>query len=71
MTELRRDGENLREHRYLVEVRWIGNNGTGTSGYREYKRNHIIDAVGKPSILGSADPKSLAIDRDGIPKTSW
>ncbi|GAB3032149.1 OsmC family protein [Parafrigoribacterium mesophilum] len=43
------------EHRYVVRVQWQGNRGTGTSGYREYGREHTISAEGKPSIDGSAD----------------
>jgi organic hydroperoxide reductase OsmC/OhrA len=44
-----------RKHRYAVGVAWTGNNGTGTSGYREYKRDHVISAAGKPEIAGSSD----------------
>jgi organic hydroperoxide reductase OsmC/OhrA len=43
------------EHRYNVTVRWTGNLGTGTSGYREYGRDHVIQAAAKPEIAGSAD----------------
>src|SRR5271154_4595140 len=46
-----------REHRYSVSVRWTGNTGKGTSDYRSYQRNHEINVLGKPLILGSADPK--------------
>jgi organic hydroperoxide reductase OsmC/OhrA len=35
---------------------WSGNLGGGTSGYRDYSRNHEIGADGKPVIYGSADP---------------
>jgi organic hydroperoxide reductase OsmC/OhrA len=45
-----------REHSYLINVRWTGNAGTGTSGFREYQRDHEISASGKPSIPGSSDP---------------
>jgi organic hydroperoxide reductase OsmC/OhrA len=45
-----------REHRYEVCTRWTGNTGTGTSSYREYKRDHEISAAGKPAIPGSSDP---------------
>ena len=45
-----------REHRYSPSVRWTGNNGTGTSSYRAYKRDHDISAEGKATILGSSDP---------------
>jgi organic hydroperoxide reductase OsmC/OhrA len=45
-----------KEHRYSVQVRWTGDLGTGTSGYRAYKRDHEISAAGKPPIPGSSDP---------------
>lgn len=45
-----------REHHYEVAVRWTGNTGTGTSGYRDYGRDHDLLAPGKPVILASADP---------------
>jgi len=44
------------EHRYRVSVEWRGNRGSGTSGYREYGREHTIHSGNKPEILGSADP---------------
>jgi organic hydroperoxide reductase OsmC/OhrA len=46
----------LREHHYRTLVRWTGNIGTGTSGYRAYRRDHVIEADGKPSIPASSDP---------------
>jgi len=45
-----------REHRYQVTVRWIGNLGSGTSGYTSYSRDYEIAAVGHPTIAGSSDP---------------
>jgi organic hydroperoxide reductase OsmC/OhrA len=46
-----------REHRYAVTIRWTGDTGTGTSGYRSYERAHEISAEGgKPPIPGSSDP---------------
>jgi organic hydroperoxide reductase OsmC/OhrA len=45
-----------KEHTYAVNVRWIGNHGTGTSGYRAYSRDHVIEADGKPTIAASSDP---------------
>jgi len=45
-----------REHRYLVEVRWTGNRGSGTSDYRAYDRAHEIRGDGKPAILASSEP---------------
>jgi len=43
-------------HHYAVSVAWEGNRGTGTSGYREYGRQHSITAEQKHPIEGSADP---------------
>jgi len=45
-----------RPHRYRVDVIWTGNRGTGTDGYRNYSRNHVIRVPGKPELIGSADP---------------
>ena len=45
-----------RTHEYTAEVRWTGNRGTGTSGYRDYDRAHDVSAGGKPTIAGSSDP---------------
>jgi len=45
-----------REHCYTTTVRWTGNAGTGTGSYRGYKRDHVIEAGGKPPIPGSSDP---------------
>lgn len=45
-----------KEHSYNVNVLWTGNLGEGTSNYRAYKRDHEINALGKPSVLASSDP---------------
>ncbi|HEX4250935.1 MAG TPA: OsmC family protein [Pseudonocardia sp.] len=45
-----------RTHRYTVEVTWTGNTGTGTSGYRDFSRDHEVTAPGKPTLPGSSDP---------------
>ena len=47
-----------REHHYRVDVRWTGNTGLGTSGYKAYARDHVISAPGadKPDIAGASDP---------------
>ena len=42
-------------HSYEVATRWLGNRGTGTSGYKDYGREHLVTAAGKPDIDGSAD----------------
>ena len=44
-------------HQYRVWNRWTGNLGTGTSGYREYSRDHELGGGEKSrTILGSSDP---------------
>jgi organic hydroperoxide reductase OsmC/OhrA len=43
------------QHSYSVTVEWLGNRGTGTSGYRDYGREHLVTAEGNPPIEGSAD----------------
>ena len=45
-----------KQHHYTAAVRWTGNLGTGTSGYKNYGRDHEISAPGKPIIFGSSDP---------------
>ncbi|WET82474.1 OsmC family protein [Amycolatopsis sp. QT-25] len=45
-----------REHDYRVTVRWTGNSGSGTSGYRDYARDHDVVAEGKEPLKGTADP---------------
>ena len=54
-----------REHHYPVTVTWTGNQGTGTSGYKAYRRDHAIESAGKPPIPGSSDPAFLG------DKTRW
>lgn len=44
------------EHHYAVTVTWTGNRGSGTSGYRDFDRDHRIAAEGKQEIAGSSDP---------------
>ena len=43
-------------HSYTTSIRWAGAGETGTSSYTAYSRDHVVEAVGKPPILGSADP---------------
>jgi len=46
-----------RQHRYTVANVWTGNQGSGTSAYRAYSRDHEISAAGKSApIAGSSDP---------------
>jgi len=47
----------LSKHEYTTHIRWTGNQGTGTSEYRAYSRNHDIAAPRKSApIAGSSDP---------------
>lgn len=44
------------QHNYKLTVKWTGNNGTGTSGYKEFERSHSILVDNKVEIPGSSDP---------------
>ncbi|MEU1725116.1 OsmC family protein [Actinomadura sp. ATCC 39365] len=45
-----------RHHTYTTTVTWTGNRGTGTSGYRDYDRDHDLSTEGRQVIAGSSDP---------------
>ncbi|WP_031070368.1 OsmC family protein [Streptomyces sp. NRRL WC-3742] len=45
-----------KQHTYTVDITWTGNQGTGTSDYRSYARDHDVTAPGLPLIPGSSDP---------------
>ncbi|WP_456269187.1 OsmC family protein [Kushneria sp. AK178] len=47
------------QHHYRVTVQWQGSRDTGTTGYRDYGREHQLSAPGKAPIDGSADPAFL------------
>lgn len=46
----------MTDHHYVLGLTWTGNLGSGTSGYRDYSRECLLTAEGKPELLGSADP---------------
>lgn len=46
----------MTDHHYALELAWQGNRGGGTTGYRDYDRDVLLRAAGKPDLLGSADP---------------
>jgi organic hydroperoxide reductase OsmC/OhrA len=46
----------VKQHTYKMKTTWTGNDGQGTSSYKAYRRDHLIDAEGKPPIPGSSDP---------------
>lgn len=44
-------------HNYQLKLEWTGNQGTGTSSYRAYSRDHDYSSPGKlVNIPGSSDP---------------
>ena len=43
-------------HQYEINMKWTGNQGTGTSRYTAYERSYTLQAAGKPELLGSSDP---------------
>lgn len=42
-------------HGYTLTSTWTGNQGSGTSGYRDYTRDVRLSAEGRPDIEASAD----------------
>lgn len=46
----------LDTHSYELSLQWQGNRGQGTTGYRDFGREHEVRAPGKPPLAGSADP---------------
>ncbi len=44
------------QHQYNLTLKWTGNTGTGTSGYRAYERSHTIMVDNKVEISASSDP---------------
>lgn len=47
----------MKKHDYQIKIEWTGNQGTGTSNYRAYSRDHVISGANKQiSIPGSSDP---------------
>src|ERR1700712_3633295 len=42
------------DHSFAVSVEWLGNRGTGTSGYKDFSRAVELRAEGKHAILASA-----------------
>ena len=45
----------MQNHHYQVKIKWTGNNGTGTSNYTAYSRDHELVIADKPPIYCSAD----------------
>ncbi|KLT73580.1 peroxiredoxin [Neisseria arctica] len=50
----------MKQHKYLVNIRWEGNLGVGTENYRSYSRDFcVFSAAKKNEIKGSSDPSFL------------
>ncbi len=49
----------MKAHHYSLTVKWTGNTGEGTKGYKSYERSHEIMVDGKEVISGSSDPAFL------------
>lgn len=45
-----------KQNEFPARLVWTGNTGTGTSGYRDYKRNWDMALPGKPLVQCSNDP---------------
>ncbi len=45
-----------KQHEYTAAIEWTGNEGSGTSSYKAYKRTWDINTIGKPVIHCSNDP---------------
>ncbi len=46
----------MKEHNSQVRVTWTGNSGEGSRSYSSYRRDHVVEAEGKPPLPGSSDP---------------
>ncbi|WP_340105958.1 OsmC family protein [Rhodohalobacter sp. 8-1] len=46
----------MKSHQYKTDLKWTGNRGNGTAGYRSYDRSYSVMINGKPTLEGSADP---------------
>jgi organic hydroperoxide reductase OsmC/OhrA len=42
------------DHRFAASLVWTGNRGTGTSGTRDFGRDHVVSVDGKPDLHASA-----------------
>lgn len=45
-----------RQHNYTASIKWTGNTGQGTTGYRAYRRSWDVITPGKPAIHCSNEP---------------
>jgi organic hydroperoxide reductase OsmC/OhrA len=52
------------EHHFIMELRWTGNRGTGTSTYRAYGRDHEISAPGKSAPIAASSTPVFRGDKE-------
>ena len=45
-----------KHHKYTLQVVWTGDQGSGTSRYDAYSRDHLVRAANKQAIEASSDP---------------
>ncbi|TCK42174.1 organic hydroperoxide reductase OsmC/OhrA [Paraburkholderia sp. BL8N3] len=45
-----------KKHHYTLTVVWTGDQGSGTSRYDAYSRDHLVRVPNKPAIEASSDP---------------
>jgi organic hydroperoxide reductase OsmC/OhrA len=45
-----------KHHKYTLQVVWTGDQGSGTSRYDAYSRDHLVRAANKQAIEPSSDP---------------
>lgn len=48
-----------KQHHYNTVIKWTGNRGAGTAGYRSYDRSHVLSISNKADIACSSDPAFL------------
>jgi organic hydroperoxide reductase OsmC/OhrA len=46
-----------KQHNYKLDIKWTGNQGTGTTNYKDFERSYTIQIENKTPILGSSDPE--------------
>ncbi len=54
----------MSEHEYRVGVEWLGNRGSGTSGYRDYGRQLVVRAAGKSHEIDASADATFRGDAD-------
>lgn len=54
----------MSEHEYRVGIEWLGNRGSGTSGYRDYGRQLVVRAAGKSHEIDASADATFRGDAD-------